>query len=330
MIEAGPDYDDEDTRTPFNPYLFSTEDNITIQYPRAITLGGSSQINGMVAMTANPLEWDYIAQVTNDPTWNYENIENNYQSLVENCLFCSNNKEKNGWFNISISDYQSPSSTSPQTNPVLTSLLNTINSNFQFNENILENNSYDSWSPIPEFVGQNPYIRSGAYRRIKNVQAIKPSYLSVWTNSFVTKLIIDPKTKQTLGVQYINGSNLYKANILSSPSLNSNQLKQYSVYAKREVIVSGGQWMTPQLLQLSGIGDKNLLKKLNIEVIEDLPGVGQNQQDQNELPFILKLKENFSIAGINSSICTFNTTPNDPCRGVATEGSSGALRPPCF
>jgi choline dehydrogenase len=322
LIEAGPDYDDGDTRTPafwplielnplitaeFNPYLYSEEDNITIEYPRGITLGGSSQINAMIAMTANSLEWDYIAQVTNDPTWNHENIQNNYQTLVENCQFCSNNQNKQGWLNISIENPENFQ------NPVLNSLLENVNSFFKFNENILENNSYDCWSSQPQFVDQNQFIRSGAYKRIKNIQSIKSSHLHVWTNSFVTKLIIDPNTKQTLGVQYINGSNLYKANLLSLQSLNSNQLNKSSVYAKREVIISGGQWMTPQLLQLSGIGDRNLLNKFNIPIIQHLPGVGKNQQDRNEIPFIIKLKPNFNLIGNNLINCTFNTTPNDPC-----------------
>ncbi|KII87002.1 hypothetical protein PLICRDRAFT_43712 [Plicaturopsis crispa FD-325 SS-3] len=53
----------------------------------------------------------------------------------------------------------------------------------------------------------------------------------------------------------------------------------YSVNATKEVIVSTGAVKTPQLLELSGIGDSALLKSLNITTMVDLPGVGTNFQD---------------------------------------------------
>jgi choline dehydrogenase len=54
----------------------------------------------------------------------------------------------------------------------------------------------------------------------------------------------------------------------------------YTITAKKEVIVAGGVFMSPQLLQVSGVGPKELLKKHNISVVADLPGVGQNMHDQ--------------------------------------------------
>jgi len=54
----------------------------------------------------------------------------------------------------------------------------------------------------------------------------------------------------------------------------------YKVRAKKEVIVSAGTFKTPQLLELSGIGDRSLLKSLRIETVVDLPGVGENLLDQ--------------------------------------------------
>src|ERR1700753_3550942 len=50
-------------------------------------------------------------------------------------------------------------------------------------------------------------------------------------------------------------------------------------FARKEVIISGGVFNSPQFLKLSGIGPKSELEKFNITVIVDLPGVGSNLQD---------------------------------------------------
>lgn len=52
-----------------------------------------------------------------------------------------------------------------------------------------------------------------------------------------------------------------------------------AVKVKKEVILAAGAVHTPQILQLSGIGDKELLQRLGLSVLIDLPGVGQNYQD---------------------------------------------------
>lgn len=54
---------------------------------------------------------------------------------------------------------------------------------------------------------------------------------------------------------------------------------RYNISARRDVILSCGALQTPQLLMVSGIGDRRLLSALNIPVVNDLPGVGQNLQD---------------------------------------------------
>src|SRR5699024_4430916 len=58
--------------------------------------------------------------------------------------------------------------------------------------------------------------------------------------------------------------------------------KKRRVYADK-VILCGGAFNTPQLLQLSGIGDKDVLEKAGVEVKKHLPGVGENLQDHLEV-----------------------------------------------
>lgn len=53
--------------------------------------------------------------------------------------------------------------------------------------------------------------------------------------------------------------------------------------AKKEVVLAAGAAFSPQILQLSGVGSASLLKSLGIKPVVDLPGVGQNFQDQPTL-----------------------------------------------
>jgi choline dehydrogenase-like flavoprotein len=76
----------------------------------------------------------------------------------------------------------------------------------------------------------------------------------------VTKILIDPLSKKTIGVEFVKKG------------------KNRRVFAKKEVILSAGPINSPQLLMLSGIGPKEHLNNLGIPVIQDLP-VGQNLQD---------------------------------------------------
>ncbi|KAI1122253.1 glucose-methanol-choline oxidoreductase [Nemania abortiva] len=55
--------------------------------------------------------------------------------------------------------------------------------------------------------------------------------------------------------------------------------RQYTISARKEVIMAAGAIGSPQLLQVSGVGPSELLQSYDIEVISDLPGVGQNLQD---------------------------------------------------
>lgn len=65
----------------------------------------------------------------------------------------------------------------------------------------------------------------------------------------------------------------------------------YSVNAAREVILSTGTVHTPQILELSGIGNKTLLNSLGITNLIDLPTVGENLQDHTSVPATFLLKQ---------------------------------------
>jgi choline dehydrogenase len=105
------------------------------------------------------------------------------------------------------------------------------------------------------------YARTAHYDR---VIGSRPNYHLI-SNSIVTK--IDIQDGVARGVEYHDRASG----------------KTAVVTANKEVIVSAGAVHSPQILQLSGIGPKNILQKLGLPVFADLPGVGHNLQDHPTL-----------------------------------------------
>ena len=66
---------------------------------------------------------------------------------------------------------------------------------------------------------------------------------------------------------------------------------------RREVILAGGAFNTPQLLMLSGIGPRDELERHGIAVRVDLPGVGRNLQDRYEIGVVNRMAEAVACAG---------------------------------
>ncbi|KAL8646620.1 MAG: hypothetical protein Q9226_006779 [Calogaya cf. arnoldii] len=105
---------------------------------------------------------------------------------------------------------------------------------------------------------------SAATAYYRPIEGKRPNYHLLTLHS-VTKVVFDKKNKRATGVQFL--------------PRNGTQSLQ-SVRAKQEVIIAAGAPRSPQILQLSGIGPRKLLSGLGIDVVEDLPGVGYNFQDQ--------------------------------------------------
>src|SRR5262249_21917820 len=80
-----------------------------------------------------------------------------------------------------------------------------------------------------------------------------------------------------------------------SPTPPTDHGGEVDVRCKREVILAGGAFNTPQLLMLSGIGPTDELTRHRIDVILDLPGVGKNLQDRYEVAVINALPEDFAL-----------------------------------
>jgi choline dehydrogenase len=95
----------------------------------------------------------------------------------------------------------------------------------------------------------------------------------------------------------------------SRHNFTSNPGVKTQVFARKEVIVSGGTFISPQLLLLSGIGSKADLQNPSIPVIVDLPGVRTNLQDDTEMGVSAEASQDFTSIG---PVYTYGA-PGDPC-----------------
>lgn len=161
-----------------------------------------------------------------------------------------------------------------------------------------------------------------------NADGSRKYHLDISLNTLVTKVRFDQSssTPRAIGVDYLNGPSLYKADPRASSATGTGT--PGSVNASKEVILSAGTFNTPQLLvlpprfsigimrsanfldqKLSGIGPKAELEKFNIPVLVDLPGVGTNLQDRYETGLVGKSNVDFIL----TKDCTFMETNPDPC-----------------
>ncbi|KIV85530.1 hypothetical protein PV11_01215 [Exophiala sideris] len=133
--------------------------------------------------------------------------------------------------------------------------------------------------------------RSDARRSYYDPNIARTNF-NVQDNSQVTRVLFDTSENLTAtGVEFATGA--------SAP--------RQTVYARREVILAAGAIHSPQLLELSGIGQSSILEPLGITVLQNLPGVGNNLQDHG----MIHLNYNYTspvLADVNdfATNATFN------------------------
>ena len=304
-------YDDEAQQR--RDAKFTPEKN-GVFYPRASTLGGCTGHNAMIFVYPNNSDWDKIAKLTGDVSWRATNMRRYYERL-ENChyrksarffytLFGLNPSRHgfNGWLS---SDWPSPTlllRDKPLYRLIKRSALKVLLSAggwwsqlLRFVFSLGDPNAWRSIQKRAAGVRLTPLNikaghRTGARERLQDVQKRAPEHLTICTGAFATRVLFEGR--RAIGIEYLEGLHLYQAD----PRFNDDRegiLRQ--VYASREVIVCGGTFNTPQLLQLSGIGPAELLTSHGIPVVVDLPGVGANLQDRYEVTVVQRMKKPFSL-----------------------------------
>ena len=232
-----------------------------IDVPRGKTLGGSSSINGHIYNRGQRLDYDTWSQRGNRG-WGYADILP-YFKKCEQRIGVGDDTFRGRDGNLQVTDLN-------YKHPLCEAFMEGagelgIPRNLDYNGSSQEGISY---------VQRTTYRR----RRVSTARAFlnpakKRSNLKVVTNAFVTRILLDSKTAR--GVEFSKGGQ-------------GGELSQVS--AKKEVILSGGTINSPQLLQLSGIGEGALLRSLGIEVVHELAGVGENLRDHYAPRFCARVK----------------------------------------
>jgi choline dehydrogenase len=141
--------------------------------------------------------------------------------------------------------------------------------------------------------------RNGSRERILDVARRYPDRLVVRTGALVTRVLFDQPTDVeggtepiARGVEYLPQPHAYRADPAADPGPAADPVE---VPARREVILAGGAFNTPQLLKLSGVGPRAELEHFGIRCLVDLPGVGENLQDRYEVGVVTKMRTDFSL-----------------------------------
>jgi choline dehydrogenase len=238
-----------------------------LNYPRGKVIGGCSAINGMIYMRGQAADYDHWRQLGN-PGWGWDDVLPYFIKSEHREGPADPKHGKGGEWRVErprlswkILDVFREAAGEHGIPPV-----------DDFNGGDNEGVGYFE-------VNQSKGVRWSAARGFLK-PALKRPNLTLWTHAQVQRLIIE-------------GGRVVGAEI-------RHQGQFRRVQAGREVILSAGAVNSPHLLQLSGIGEPDLLRGHGIDVVHALPGVGENLQDHLQLRLI------FGVEGLP----TLNVTAN--------------------
>lgn len=232
--------------------------NRRIDWPRGKVLGGSSALNGLLYIRGDRHDYDNWKNLGNEG-WSYKDVLPYFKKFE--CQENGSNEYHGVDGELKVSNLR---------------LKRKIADLFiKASEEIGIPNNPDCNGETQEGVGyfqqtSSKGFRRSSYRSFLNKKIRNRKNLTIITNTQVSKVLF--KNKKAIGVQCIG----------------SNTNKDRNIYANSEVIISAGSISSPQILQLSGIGDEEHLKGLGINVIHNNPAVGKNLQDHLQVRMVFK------------------------------------------
>ena len=234
-----------------------------IYHARGKVLGGSSSINGMIFQRGNPRDYERWAADPGMADWDYAHCLP-YFKKMETCLAGAD--EWRGGSGPLVLER------GPAKNPLFAAFFEAAQqAGYPLTDDV---NGYrqEGFAPFDRNVHQGK--RLSAARAYLHPVMGRPN-LTVRTYAFTTKVLFEGTAAAGVEVEHLG--------------------ETYTVRA-REVILSGGAINTPQLLQLSGVGNSDDLKALGISTVAHLPGVGEHLQDHLEVYIQYSSKLPVSIA----------------------------------
>jgi len=223
-----------------------------IYHARGKVLGGSSSINGMIFQRGNPMDYERWAADPGMADWDYAHCLP-YFKRMENCLAADDSdpfRGKNGPLVLERG---------PAANPLFGAFFAAVQqAGYQLTDDV---NGYrqEGFAPFDRNVHRGR--RLSAARAYLYPVMSRPN-LTVATRAFATKIIF--LGTRAVGVEFRHDGKVKRVR-------------------SAELILSGGAINSPQLLQLSGVGNAAELSGLGIDVVADVPGVGENLQDHLEV-----------------------------------------------
>ncbi len=224
-----------------------------IYHARGKILGGSGSINGMIFQRGNPLDYERWASDPGMETWDYAHCLP-YFKRMESCLAADRDDPFRGHAGPLVLER------GPADSPLFGAFFEAVQqAGYQLTKDV---NGYrqEGFAPFDR------NIRDG--RRLSASRAylhpvMDRRNLRVRTRAFVTRILFDGK--RAIGVEYTTGRGAPR--------------RAYG----GTIVLCGGSVNSPQLLQLSGVGNAAELEAVGIRPIHDLPGVGEHLQDHLEV-----------------------------------------------
>ncbi|HSV59611.1 MAG TPA: GMC family oxidoreductase N-terminal domain-containing protein [Variovorax sp.] len=254
---------------PRTDWLYNTEPDAglngrSLRYPRGKTLGGCSSINGMIYMRGQSRDYEQWADLTGDDAWRWNNVLPAFKQHEDHYLGADDVHGAGGEWRVEKQRLRwdildAFAQAAQQAGVPHTSDFNRGN-----NEGVgyFQVNQKNGW----RWNSAKAFLRPTCYGR--------PNF-EMWTNAQVSRLMIERQADGSLrcsGVQVWDGQQMVRAE------------------ATREVLLCAGSIGSPQLLQLSGIGSAELLRRHGIEPLAELPGVGANLQDHLQIRAVFKIE----------------------------------------
>ncbi|KAK1832582.1 choline dehydrogenase [Podospora conica] len=299
-------------------------------YPRSGTLGGCTAHNALVTVYPYMSDFDAIAQLTGDASWSAANMRRHFARLEDKQYIQGLYKGhgRSGWLATELAPLSIPLQ-DPQLLSLITGGAAAVGNRTGVLTNVATLLAGDAnadtrardttpgYYQVP--LASNRAARTGSREFILAVRdatfrnGTKRYPLDVRLNCHATRILFANSTTApgqplATGVAFLDGAHLYRASKKSrratSPGVPG------TATASREVIVAGGAYNSPQLLKLSGIGPAAELRRFDIPLVVDLPGVGANLQDHYEISVNAKVPALWPAL----KACTFAPEAGpDPC-----------------